>query len=93
MYYPIEDAGVIVAGSGGSEFPGAGTITFTDASGQVICSAQVVADLVAGCTGSPVASPPPNPITAYYSGTQVGVDDGAGSSYAPSSATAYVPTS
>lgn len=93
VYYPIEDAGVIVAGSGGSEFPGAGTITFTDASGRVICSTQVVADLVTGCEGSPVASPPPNPITAYYSGTQAGVDDGAGASYAPSSTSAFVPTS
>jgi hypothetical protein len=92
VYYPIEDAGVIVTGSGGSAFPGGGSITFTDASGRVICSTQVVADLVAGCEGSPVASPPPNPVTAYYSGTQAGVDDGAGSTYAPSSAPAYVPT-
>lgn len=93
VYYPNEDAGVVVAGSNETEFPGAGTITFTDAEGKVICSTQVVADLEAGCTGSPVSSPPPNPITAYYSGTQAGLDDGAGSSYAPSSTSAYVPTS
>ena len=87
-YYPIEIATVQVAS--GPYYPGAGVVTFKDATGSTICTAQVQLDFASECTGSGRSSPPPNPITAYYSGTNVGLNDGLGSWYASSFAIAYV---
>lgn len=65
--------------------PEAGTVTFTDQLGKFICSANVndLGEAVCGTT-----SPGPfsvDPINVSYSGTQTGLDDGYGTSYAPSS--------
>jgi len=87
-YYPTEIASVQDAS--GPYSPEAGVVTFTDATGRMICTAQVQGAFPSECTGSARSSPPPNPITAHYSGTNIGFDDGLGSWYAPSSTTAYV---
>ena len=87
-YYPTEIA--IVQDATGQDYPEAGTMTFTDANGSIICTAQVEVEFASECTGSGRSSPPPNPITANYSGTNTGFNDGLGSRYASSSATAYV---
>ena len=89
-YYPIEIATVEVAASPGVYYPGSGTVTFTDATGSQICVANVEVDFAPQCVGGGRSSPPPNPITAHYSGTDSGTNDGLGSWYAPSFATSYV---
>ena len=86
-YDPTEIA--TVQDATGSYSPEAGTVTFTDANGSIICTAQVEVDFASECTGIGRSSPPPNPIIAHYSGTKIGSNDGLGSWYAPSSATAY----
>jgi len=87
-YYPIEIA--TVQDASGPYSPEAGAVTFTDATGSTICTAQVQVDFSSECTGSGRSSPPPNPITAHYSGTNVGFNDGLGSWYASSFAVAYI---
>ena len=87
-YYPTEIA--TVQDATGADYPEAGTVTFTDATGSTICTAQVEVQFASECTGSGRNSPPPNPITANYSGTTTGFNDGLGSWYASSSATEYV---
>lgn len=66
--------------------PGAGIVSFTDATGATLCQVTVppmpVSELLQ-CTGGPYTSPPVNPITAHYSGTNAGLDDGSGVVYAP----------
>lgn len=65
--------------------PGAGVVSFTDATGATLCQVTVpptsVSELLQ-CTGGPYASPPVNPITAHYSGTNAGLNDGSGVVYA-----------
>ena len=65
--------------------PGAGVVSFTDATGATLCQVTVpptpVSELLQ-CTGGPYSSPPVNPITAHYSGTNAGLDDGSGVVYA-----------
>jgi hypothetical protein len=68
--------------------PGGGTITVSDAAGNVLCQINVPAAPTAtalSCTGGPFATPPQNPITASYSGTSAGNNDGQGTSYSGSS--------
>lgn len=87
-YLPYEQATVKIQGLVLS--PEAGVVTFTDALGEVICSAGVASPLgVVGCSGTVQRTPPPNPVTATYSGTQFGTDDGLGTSYGPSSGSGY----
>ena len=66
--------------------PGAGIVSFTDATGATLCQVTVPPTPVAAllqCSGGPYASPPVNPITAHYSGTNAGLDDGSGVVYTP----------
>ncbi len=66
--------------------PGAGTISFTDATGATLCQVSVPQTPVAQvlqCTGGPFSSAPSGFITASYSGTSIGIDDGNGVVYAP----------
>jgi len=88
LFYATEDADLTITAYP-SLSPEAGTVTFYDASGRFIC-VGVVPDLILGtvvsCEGVGLAAAPPTPITAVYSGTQFGYDDGYGTSYAGSSA-------
>jgi hypothetical protein len=88
--YPIEEATVIVNGQAFPVTPGAGSVVFTDAAGVVICAALVSAVPQVECTGSVRSSAPPNPVTATYTGTSFGVNDGIGSEYASSWDSAYI---
>jgi len=68
--------------------PGAGTIQFFDAAGNFICNAQIPLDSQAtliSCSGGPFTSAPAEPLTAFYSGTSSGFNDGRGASYGSSS--------
>jgi hypothetical protein len=75
--------------------PGAGTVTFTDALGRKICSVTVYpgegdTQLFCNTLGPSGQLPttvfyPTNPITATYSGTSRGTNDGLGTDYAASS--------
>jgi hypothetical protein len=89
-YFPIEDATVTITGQGAAS-PGGGSVIFTDAYGNVICGVSVSAVPQVGCTGVGRSSPPVNPVTATYTGTNLGISDGIGYVYAPSSGSAYVP--
>jgi len=88
LFYATEDADLTISAHP-SLSPEAGTVTFFDASGRFIC-VGVVPDSILGTVGScgsvGLAVAPPTPITAVYSGTQFGYDDGYGTSYAGSSA-------
>jgi hypothetical protein len=83
-YYPLASATVSVVGQG-SLSPEAGTVTFFDAQGGFICQATVDSAGTVECGGFSFPSPMPAPATGNYSGTNVGVNDGAGTVYAPSS--------
>jgi hypothetical protein len=68
--------------------PGGGTVTFRDADGSLICVATLDSNpfsTTVGCFAGSLSTPPPNPITVSYSGTQTGYDDGYGTSYGASS--------
>jgi hypothetical protein len=81
--YATEDADLTITGY--SLSPAAGTVKFFDEDGILICSAAVPTDYfdtVVSCGSGPLAVAPPTPIRAVYSGTQVGYDDGFGTSYA-----------
>lgn len=91
QYTPHEQASVNVVGSVLS--PGAGTVVFTDALGRYICTGQVTWPIGStGCIGTTSTSAPRNPVTATYSGTQSGNDDGLGTSYGGSTSSAYIET-
>ncbi len=65
--------------------PGAGVISFTDSTGTTLCQVSVPPTSVAQllqCTGGPFANAPSGFITASYSGTNAGLDDGSGVVYA-----------
>jgi hypothetical protein len=89
-YYPIEEATVTIDGQGSSS-PGGGGVVFTDAYGDVICSASVPAVPQVECTGAGRNTRPVNPVTAWYTGTSLGIYVGIGYVYAQSSSSAYVP--
>jgi len=88
LFYATEDADLTITAYP-SISPEAGTVTFYDASGRLIC-VGVVPDSILGtvvsCGSVGLAVAPPTPIRAVYSGTQSGYDDGYGTSYAGSSA-------
>jgi hypothetical protein len=91
-YFPQEYATVTVNGEPGAS-PGGGGVTFTDAAGAVICGTvvSVVATFTGvRCTGAARNTPPVNPVTATYTGTNLGSNDGIGYVYASSSGSAYV---
>jgi len=80
--YATVDADITITGLALS--PAAGTVSFYDVSDSLICSAAVPTDYfetVVSCGSGPLAVAPPTPITAVYSGTQSGYDDGFGTSY------------
>lgn len=86
--YVTEDADLNIDGQALS--PGAGTVSFYDVTDSLICTAAVPTDYfdtVVSCGSGPLAVAPPTPIRVVYSGTQVGYDDGYGSSYAGASST------
>ncbi|HVA99662.1 MAG TPA: hypothetical protein VNE42_00135 [Acidimicrobiales bacterium] len=69
--------------------PGGGTVSFYDEFGNFICTGTVDTNefqTVTGCIGVGLASAPATPISAVYSGTQFGYNDGHGTFYAGSSA-------
>ena len=85
--YAMEDADLNINGHELS--PAAGTVSFYDLSDSLICSAAVPTDYfetVVSCESGALAVAPPTPIRVVYSGTQVGYDDGHGTSYAGASA-------
>jgi hypothetical protein len=86
LYYATEDADLTITGY--SLSPAAGTVDFYDANGDLICSGVVPNSFlgtVVSCGSVGLAAAPPTPISAIYSGTQFGYDDGYGTSYAGSS--------
>ena len=88
LFHVTEDADLTITAYP-SLSPEAGTVTFTDASGRVICTGEVpntILGTVVSCGSVGLAVAPPTPVTAAYSGTQVGYDDGYGTSYAGSTA-------
>jgi hypothetical protein len=86
LYYATEDADLTITGY--SLSPAAGTVDFYDANGDLICSGVVPNSFlgtVVSCGSVGLAAATPTPISAVYSGTQFGYDDGYGTSYAGSS--------
>jgi hypothetical protein len=89
-YYPIEEATVTIDGQGSSS-PGGGGVVVTDANGDVICAASMSAVPQVECTGAGRNTKPVNPVTAWYTGTSLGIYVGIGYVYAQSSSSANVP--
>jgi hypothetical protein len=88
LFYATEDADLTITAYS-SLSPEAGTVTFYDASGRLICIGVVpdsIFGTVVSCGSGGLAAAPPTPISAVYSGTQFGYDDGYGTSYAGASA-------
>jgi hypothetical protein len=88
LFYATEDADLSITAYP-SLSPEAGTVTFYDASGKIICIGQVpntILGTVVSCGSGGLTAAPATPITAVYSGTQFGYDDGYGTSYAGASA-------
>ena len=88
LFYATEDADLTITAYP-SLSPEAGTVTFYDASGRLICVGVVpnsILGTVVSCGSVGLAVTPPTPIRAVYSGTQSGYDDGYGTSYTGSSA-------
>jgi hypothetical protein len=88
LWYATEDADLTITVYP-SLSPAAGTVDFYNANGNFICSGVVPNSFlgtVVSCEGIGLAAAPPTPIRAVYSGTQLGYDDGYGTSYAGSSA-------
>lgn len=88
LFYATEDADLTISAYP-SLSPEAGTVTFYDANGRLICVGVVpnsILGTVVSCEAVGLAAAPPTPIRAVYSGTQSGYDDGHGTSYAGASA-------
>jgi hypothetical protein len=88
LYYATEDADLTITAYP-SLSPEAGTVTFYDASESVICVGEVpgtILGTVVSCESVGLAVPPSAQVTAVYSGTQLGYEDGYGTSYGGSSA-------
>lgn len=86
LYYATEYADLNIDGY--SLSPGGGVVSFYDANGDLVCMGAVSSspfETVASCEAVGLAAAPPTPISAVYSGTQLGYDDGYGTSYAGSS--------
>lgn len=83
-YTALVGATVTVNGQG-SLSPGSGVVAFFDANGVLLCEAAVGSSDFVECSGYPSSTPNPVPITADYSGTNIGVNDGIGTVYAKSS--------
>jgi hypothetical protein len=85
--YATEDADLNINGQVVS--PAAGTVSFYDVTDSLICTSAVPTDYfetVVSCGSGALTVAPPTPILVVYSGTQVGYDDGHGTSYAGASA-------